>query len=105
MQSRQTAYKFWIAEIVDADYIRDEGEWQPNYLDIKGIKAARVNIVGTITEVFTNSTEDYATITLEDGTAKIAVRAFKEDVRLVTGLKIGDSLLVIGRPKQYQNDI
>lgn len=105
MQGRQTAYKLWIAEIVDADYIRGEGEWQPNYLDIKGIKVARVNVIGTITEVFTNMTEDYATITLEDGTAKVAVRAFKEDVKLVANLKIGDSLIVIGRPKQYQNEI
>lgn len=105
MQGRQTAYKLWIAEIVNADYIREEGEWEPNYLNVKGIKVARVNIVGTITEVFTNITEDYATISLEDGTANIAVRAFKEDVKLVVGLKIGDSLLVIGRPKQYQNEV
>ncbi len=105
MQGRQTAYKLWIAEIVDADYIREEGEWEPNYLDVKGVKVARVNILGTITEVFTNATVDYATITIEDGSAQIAIRAFKEDVKVVAGLNIGDSILVIGRPKQYQNEI
>lgn len=105
MQGRQTAYKLWIAEIIDADYIREEGEWESNYLDVRGIKVARVNILGTITEVFTNPAGDYTTVTIEDGSASIAIRAFKENVRLVTGLNIGDSLLVVGRPKQYQNEI
>ncbi len=105
MQGRQTAYKLWIAEIIDADYIREEGEWEPNYLDIKGVKVARVNVLGTITEVFINPSGDYATITVEDGSASIAIRAFKADIKLVTGLNIGDSILVVGRPKQYQNEI
>ncbi|MBI1972914.1 hypothetical protein HYS50_02830 [Candidatus Woesearchaeota archaeon] len=105
MQGRQTAYKLWIAEIIDADYTRQEGEWEPNSLDIKGIKVARVNVLGTITEVFVNPTGDYAAVTIEDGSASVAIRVFKGDVRLVTGLNIGDSILVIGRPKQYQNEI
>ncbi len=105
MQGRQTAYKLWIAEIVDADYIREEGEWEPNYLDVKGIKVARVNILGTITEFFSNPNGDYVTMTIEDGSAQIAVRAFKEDTRFLQGLAIGNSVLVIGRPKQYQNEI
>lgn len=105
MQGRQTAHKLWIAEIIDADYTREEGEWEPNYLDIKGIKVARVNVLGTITEVFVNSLGDYAAVTIEDGSASVAIRVFKGDIRLVTGLAIGDSILVIGRPKQYQNEI
>ncbi|HLC72712.1 MAG TPA: hypothetical protein VJH37_03960 [Candidatus Nanoarchaeia archaeon] len=105
MQNRQTAYKLWIAEIVNADYIRNAGEWEPNYLDIKGIRVARVNILGIITDVFTNLSKDYGTITLEDGSASIAVRAFKEDIRLFVGCNIGDAVLIIGRPKQYQNEI
>ncbi len=105
MQNRQTAYKVWIAEIVNADYIRDAGEWEPNYLDVKGTKVARINILGIITEVFTNLSRDYGTITIEDGSASIAVRAFKEDIRLIAECNIGDAVLIIGRPKQYQNEI
>lgn len=105
MQGRQNAYKLWIAEIISADYIREDGEWEPNYLDVKGVKVTRVNVIGTITEVFANATADYATITIEDGSAQIAIRAFKEDVKLVIGVNIGDSILIIGRPKQYQNEI
>lgn len=105
MQGRQTAYKLWIAEIVNADYIRETGEWDPNYLDVKGVKVARVNILGTITEFFSNLNGDYVTMTIEDGTTQIAVRAFKEDTRFLQGLVIGNSVLVIGRPRQYQNEI
>lgn len=105
MQGRQTAYKLWIAEIVDADYIRDAGEWEPNYLDVKGVKVARVNILGIITEIVANPLAESATIAMEDGSASIAVRAFKSDAKAITGLNIGDSILVVGRPKQYQNEI
>lgn len=105
MPSRQTAYKLWIAEIVHADYMPGEGEWDPNYLDVKGLKVTRVNMLGVITNIFSHPSNDYGSILIEDGTATIAIRTFKEDTKLLGQYHIGDTLMVIGRPRQYQNEV
>ena len=105
MPSRQTAYKLWIAEIVHADYMPGEGEWDPNYLDVKGLKVTRVNMLGVVTNIFSHPNNDYGSVLIEDGTEAIAIRTFKEDTKQLADYHIGDTIMVIGRPRQYQNEI
>ena len=102
---RQIAYRLWISSLEEGKFIKTEGEWEPNYLDIKGIKVSRLNIIGTVVETFYNEEKLYASITLDDGTSTLRVKAWKDDSSLLKDLKKGDSVLVIGKLKEYQGEI
>lgn len=102
---RQTAYRVWIKDLVNSEYIKEEGEWKPNYIKIKDKNVSRVNIIANVITTFKNPDNTYASITLDDGSETIRVKAFRDDISLIENTKPGDTLLVIGRPREYQNEI
>ena len=30
--ARQTAYKVWMSNLLNSEFVKEEGEWQPNYV-------------------------------------------------------------------------
>ena len=100
-QKRQIAYKVRVKDILNGEYIREEG-WQPNYvLFPNGQKISRVNIIGTI--VATSNENNYQSFLLDDGSGKVSVRFFQgSDV--VHNTSIGDIVLLIGRIREYGNE-
>ena len=91
---RETAYKVRINDILQGNYVVQEG-WNPNYIEIGSQKVSRTNIIGIITQV------GQGTYTLDDGTANINMRSFDE---VQFNVSVGDVVLVIGRPREYQNE-
>jgi len=97
-QKRQTAFKVTIKDVLNGEYIQQEG-LQPNYITVNNNKVSRVNIFGTI--VFQNDkTADGMLI--DDGTGKISLRVFDETH--FNQYQIGDFVLLIGRPRVYNNE-
>ena len=97
-QKRQVAYKVRIKDILDGDYIKEEG-WMPNYIRlIDGTKVSRVNIIGTI--VLKTDEQNYRSILIDDGSGKLPVRSF-EKYEVFDGVGIGDVVLIIGRPREF----
>src|SRR3989344_6803359 len=103
MQKRQTAYKLWIASIVSSPFIKKEGEWEPNYLEFNNSQISRVNLIATVVDKFDN--DSYCTIIVDDGSGEIRVRAFKDDVHLLKELKKGEMISVIGRLREYNEEV
>lgn len=101
---RQTAYKVWINEIVNGKYVIQEG-WDPNYIEVNGKKISRVNIIANIINIYKNDESSYIALTADDGSGSIRLKAFNEDVKLFSDLNIGDTVLVIGRPRENNNEI
>lgn len=101
--ARQTAYKIWISNLINGKYIKQSGEWEPNYVECNGLKVSRVNILANVVEV--NLGDNFSFVSIDDGSSTIQVKAFKDDAKLINDLKIGDVINVIGRPREYQNDI
>ncbi len=93
---RQTAIKCTIKQILEGNYIQKPG-WEPNYIEIHDKKISRVNILATIISKETN------TITIDDGTSKINIRLFSEPEK-ADNLSIGDIILLIARPREYNNE-
>ena len=102
---RQTAYKVWIKDLVSSEYVKEEGEWKPNYLKIRDKNVSRVNIIANIITTFKNPDNTYASLTLDDGSETIRVKAFRDDISLLENIKPGETILIIGRPREYQNEI
>ncbi|MFT4343767.1 MAG: OB-fold nucleic acid binding domain-containing protein [Candidatus Woesearchaeota archaeon] len=97
---RQTAKICAISELQTGTYVKQEG-WDPNYIKTrKGEAISRVNLVGVVVTV----PESTQSVFIDDGTGRIEIRTYEND-SLFTGLTIGDIVIVIGRPREYNGDI
>jgi RPA family protein len=98
--TRQTAKVSSIGEITKGNYIKQEG-WEPNYiLSLKNEKISRVNLIGIVVTIPENS----QSVFLDDGTGKIEVRSFEKS-DIFKDITIGDIVLIIGRPRDFNNEI
>lgn len=100
IQQRQVAYKVPINAILSNPYIEQEG-WNPNYIQINGKQVSRVNLIATVIDKQASSS--LATLALDDSTGIIQARLFNEDVRKVADINVGDAVLVIGRPRKFND--
>lgn len=101
---RQTAYKVWISQILKGNFVKQEG-FAPNYIEVNGKQISRVNILATVVAKFLSEDENYGTITLDDGTETIRMKAFGPDVQKIKNIKIGALVRAIGKVKQYEGEI
>lgn len=99
-QKRLVAYKARIKDLLDGRYVKEEG-WNPNYVEAKGRKISRVNLIGTI--VSKEDIDRFQSLVLDDGTGKINARSFEKNP-LIDSLDIGDVVLVVGRPREYGSE-
>lgn len=97
MQKRQVAKKIAIKSLLNGQYVKEEG-WEPNYVSTELGKVSRVNIIGTVVMVEQGQTNSYATI--DDGTGQIQIRSFEDNPEL-NGLQVGNTVLIIGRPREF----
>jgi RPA family protein len=103
-QKRQIAYKVRIKEIINGKYVKEEG-WQPNYIITQDNKQiSRINLIGTVVSTPADEEINYQSITLDDGTGRISARVFEQN-NFFNNINIGDVVLVIARPREYNNQI
>jgi RPA family protein len=102
---RQTMIKSDISDLANGEFVRKEG-FDPSYiLTGLGKKISRTKVIGTVTGRFMNDEGTYSTITIEDDSAAIRVKAFGEETGIFDELEIGDIVTVIGKVKEYNDEI
>ena len=104
-QGRQTAYKIWISDLLNGEYHKEAGEWDPNYVLARNKKISRANIIASVIDVFSNEDGGYKNIEIDDGSGKIKVKAWKDDVKIIENIRIGYLVLLIGRVREFDNEI
>ena len=106
-KKRQPAKKVRIFDIVNGKYFPgSKEELKPSYVTTAlGQKISRVNLIVTVIDKFLSEDQNYATIRIDDGTETIRVKTFKEDVKLLEGIELGDLVTVIGKLKEYNGEI
>jgi len=104
MIQRKPAYKVWISEIGNGQLQHETGEFGMYYFVLKDKPISRVNLIGSVVDVFISPERSFASVALDDGSGTINVRTFKEDIGMLEGLKVGDMVMVIGRIREYNND-
>jgi len=97
---RQVAVKLYIQELIQGQYEVREG-WEPNVVKTSRGNVSRANIVAVIVDK--ESVEGVTSWTLDDGTGKMVVRSFEQDVSFT--VEVGQLVLVIGKPRKYGNEI
>ena len=100
---RKTAYKVWINDLIKGNFVKVTYEWESNYVELRGLKVSRVNLIGVIIDSFVQ--ENYVSLIVDDGSANLRLMLWGEAVSLVSNLGIGDIVLVIGKVKDYNNSI
>jgi len=101
-RERQVAYKVKIADLTKGNYVIQEG-WDPNYIEINDLKISRANIIAAVVDK--QITDNLATLNLDDGTATVLAKAFNEEIKKVEKINIGDIVLLIGRPRKYNEEL
>jgi len=101
IQRRQIAYKVRVSDILKGDYVRKEG-WLPNSILVADKEVSRINLIATVVTM-PEQELNYFYVMLDDGTGKITARSF-DDILARSKLSIGDVVLVIARPREYNNE-
>lgn len=101
---RHIAFKFRIGDILSGKQIFNGERFQN--LELDGRNILRVNVVGNIIERFDSSSEKkYSFLTLDDGSGQIGVKAFGDDVSKIKNLTQGQTILVIGVLRSFNNEV
>ena len=99
-QKRQVAYKVLIKDVLEGVYIKEEG-WNPNHIKLKdGRDIARTNMIGVVIDKPFGENVTQQNIVIDDGSSNINLRLF-EASKLFEDVSVGDSVLVIGRPREF----
>jgi len=102
-QKRQIAYKVKINDILKGEYVKEEGEWVPNYIKVEDKKISRVNLMAVIVSKQNLENTNYQNLLIDDGSGKTSIRSFEEGNNF-NNIEVGDFVLVIGRPREYFNE-
>ncbi|MEA3378555.1 MAG: hypothetical protein U9Q69_02840 [Nanoarchaeota archaeon] len=100
---RQTAYKFWIKDLIAA-------KAEPNNqgfmaFRIKGKDVIRVNVLATIIHEYNSESGNYKLISLDDGSGQIRVKAWGEDTKILKSAQMADLVLLVGKLGWNNNEI
>jgi RPA family protein len=90
---RETAMICMIESILQGSFVRTEG-WNPSYFSTDLGDISRVNIIGVVV-----SNEIAGGVLVDDGSGRILLRSFEGN--LFGELSLGDLVLIIGRPRVY----
>lgn len=100
---RNIAYKLRIGDILIGKPIINEEKFQ--HLELGDKKIIRVNVIGNIVEKYQSDSEKkYLFFTLDDGSGQIRIKIFGDDLKKFSEVKHGDSVLVIGVLRHWNND-
>ncbi len=100
---RQTAFKFWIKDILNGEAKVDERGMR--YFLIKDKRALRVNILAHVIQKYINEERTYGTLVLDDGSSQIRLKAWADDMHLLEKLEIGQGVLVVGKLAESNDEI
>lgn len=101
---RNIAYKFRIGELNEGKKVLN-GE-RLHYLDLNNKQVVRINIIANIVDKFIQEGEKpYGSITLDDASGQIRAKAFGEDLPKIQQFNLGDTILVIGLLRLWNNEV
>jgi hypothetical protein len=92
---RQTACIVAVRDLLQGTFIAQEG-MEPSFVKTSRGDVGRANVMGAIVSI-----EDAKSIILDDGSGRIRVRSFDKELLCA----VGQSVLIIGRPRSFSNEI
>ncbi len=103
IKKRLTAFKVSLGLINQGTLEFDQERFSRLILNNKEI--SRVNLIATVVDKFMNEQGSYASVTIDDGTGNIRVKVFSDNIAMLKDLQLGDTLLVIGMLRHYNDEL
>ena len=101
---RNIAYKLRIGDILIGKPIFDAERFI--FLELGDKKIVRINLVANIVDKFESEGEKkFIVFTVDDGSGQIKMRAFAEDVEKFKDFSQGQTILVIGVVRSFNNEL
>jgi len=100
-RQRTTAFKVPIKILKEGSYVKEEGEFAPNYIDSGSKRISRANIIGIVLSI--DNSQNIPSFTIDDGSDNISIRGF-EPTKGIENIHIGDIVMIIGRPREYGSE-
>jgi RPA family protein len=101
---RNIAYKLRIGQILSGKPILEAEKLKS--LELEGKNVVRVNVIANVIEKYIQDGEKkYASMTIDDATGQIALKFFGDDVDKMKDFNQGDTVIVIGLLRSWNNQI
>lgn len=104
-QKRNTAYKVRIYDLINNDYLKEDGEWGSSYVLVQDKKITRVNLIATVISKYESEDKTHCFVVIDDFSSEIRVKTWREDTGLLNNLEVGNIINVIGRIRKYNDEI
>lgn len=114
LRKRETAYKIQIGDVQKGTPIVEESKDSETeatkerfrFLELGNKQVVRVNIVANVIEKYISGGDrKFATITLDDASGQIRLKAFGDDIKKFEALNQGDTIVVIGLLRSYNKEV
>ena len=101
---RHTAYKLRIGTILAGKPVA-EGD-RLKSIDLGDKQVVRANVIANIVDKYTQEGEKkFGSLTLDDASGQIKVKTFGDDIDLFSPFNQGDTVLVIGLIRSWNNEV
>jgi RPA family protein len=108
-KKREIAYKLRINDLLRANPVFEDiegGSRKLKFVELGVKKIVRTNIIGNVIDKYQSDGERrFASITLDDGSGQIRVRVFGDDINKFNDITQGDTLIIIGVLRNYNNEL
>jgi RPA family protein len=108
-QQARTAYKLWISSLVSASTVFNGERFSHLEVADNGTvkEVTKVNLIANIIDKYIseNPERPYATLTLDDGSGQIRVKGFRDTMKMLLELNIGETVCVIGSVRFFNNEV
>ena len=104
IRKRNIAFKLRIGDILKGAPTRDADKFL--FLDIGGRHVVRVNILANCVDKFIQEGEKkYASLTIDDASGQIRVKAFGDDIVPLKDVVQGDTLQIVGNVREWNGEL
>ena len=109
-KKRNVAYKLRVGDILKSKPVMSEGGGEVAarllFLELGDKKIVRVNLLANVVDKFVNDGEKkYASVTVDDASGQIRLKAFGEEIKILTECTQGDTLQIIGNVREWNSEL
>ncbi|MFH1358912.1 MAG: OB-fold nucleic acid binding domain-containing protein [archaeon] len=115
IKKRETAHKLRVGDLIRGNQIFDQTPSEnltqttnPRllYVELGNKKIVRVNTIANVIDKYESEGESkFAAITVDDGSGQIKIRVFGEDVKKFQDLVQGDTIIIIGLVRSFNQEL
>jgi len=103
-KKRNVAFKMRIGDVLKGKPMMDEGKFL--FLELGDKKISRINIFANCVDKFVQEGEKkYASLTVDDASGQIRLKAFGDDIGILKDVMQGDTLQIVGNVREWNAEL